>query len=358
MSRMTPGDVPRGRKPTVVKAPEPTDAEMDGDDELGTVMTRADAAELAKFLQESQADLAKLREPFPDELIEHLPKQKWKQSWKDQPYQNCDECGGYHPVGRPTIHLDYVGHAGVTRRLLEVDPMWDWEPLSWTEDGLPRFDKLGGLWIKLTVCGMTRLGYGDAAGKEPSTTAVKEIIGDAIRNAAMRFGVALDLWSKVDRHAGKNPEAIDEAPKRQSSGGGNRSQGRGSDQGRRNRDMDDASNPPRAANQDALDELLGVCDKHGLDTRWVEDRYNRTLGPPELVKASPDDIRNYAAILIDEATREPEGVDAERSGDDADEAQAGPPADDQPADDAGAGVGEVAPDDPDADVKAKPGDLF
>jgi hypothetical protein len=39
------------------------------------------------------------------------------------------------------------------------------------------------------------LGYGDAAGKK-GPNAVKEAIGDAIRNAAMRRGVALDLWAK------------------------------------------------------------------------------------------------------------------------------------------------------------------
>jgi hypothetical protein len=55
--------------------------------------------------------------------------------------------------------------------------------------GSPQCDRDGNLWIRLTVCGVTRLGVGD--GKN-----MKERIGDAIRNAAMRFGVALDLWAK------------------------------------------------------------------------------------------------------------------------------------------------------------------
>lgn len=93
--------------------------------------------------------------------------------------------------------LDYVGHAAVTARLLEVDPLWTWEPFATDADGLPRFDHVGGLWIRLTVLGHTRIGYGDTAGKK-GANAVKEAIGDAIRNAAMRFGVALDLWSKDD----------------------------------------------------------------------------------------------------------------------------------------------------------------
>ncbi len=44
---------------------------------------------------------------------------------------------------------------------------------------------------------MTRLGYGSVPGSQPD--AVKVLIGDALRNAAMRFGVALDLWAKGDR---------------------------------------------------------------------------------------------------------------------------------------------------------------
>jgi hypothetical protein len=104
-----------------------------------------------------------LRKPFPKESIGQLPK------------------GG--------VMLDYVGHAAVTDRLLTVDPEWSWEPLALGPDGLPALDRSGNLWIKLTVCGVTRLGVGD--GKN-----AKEAIGDAIRNAAMRFGVALDLWAK------------------------------------------------------------------------------------------------------------------------------------------------------------------
>jgi hypothetical protein len=107
---------------------------------------------------------------------------------------------GKLPRGRS--ELDYVGHADVTSRLLEADPAWTWEPLAYGEDGLPRFDldERGnpvGLWIKLTVAGVTRLGYGSV----PSTQgdAVKVLIGDALRNAAMRFGVAVDLWAKGDR---------------------------------------------------------------------------------------------------------------------------------------------------------------
>jgi hypothetical protein len=103
------------------------------------------------------------------------------------------------------MHLDYVGHAALTDRLLDVDPAVvvgaDGPGAGWP----PAFDRNGGLWIKLTVCGVTRLGYGNADGKAGGD-AVKEIIGDALRNAAMRFGAALDLWHKGDLHAHEESE--------------------------------------------------------------------------------------------------------------------------------------------------------
>ena len=133
-----------------------------------------------------------LRKPFPPEVIGKLPKQVQKD---DRDRGKCEPgsrysadgsyCGGYHAR---SVHLDYVGHAAVTDRLLTVDPEWSWEPLALDEHGLPAYQGEN-LWIKLTICGTTRLGVGD--GKS-----LKECIGDAIRNAAMRFGVALDLWAK------------------------------------------------------------------------------------------------------------------------------------------------------------------
>lgn len=114
-----------------------------------------------------------LRKPFPAEVIGKLPKRS----------KNADGSWG------PTVHLDYVGHAAVTDRLLAVDPEWSWEPFALDEHGLPALDRAGNLWIRLTICGVTRIGVGDGR-------SAKECIGDAIRNAAMRFGVALDLWAK------------------------------------------------------------------------------------------------------------------------------------------------------------------
>lgn len=150
--------------------------------------------------EERTKALARLREPFAADEIELLPKYTGPMKEVNgrkvpaNERQNCKECGGYHAF--PAVHLSYVGHAGITQRLLDVDPDWDWEPLALTPAGSPLMSD-GGMWIKLTVLGKTRIGFGDAQGKT-GPNATKEIIGDAIRNAAMRFGVGTYLWSKSE----------------------------------------------------------------------------------------------------------------------------------------------------------------
>jgi hypothetical protein len=64
------------------------------------------------------------------------------------------------------VHLDYVGHADLPARLLDVDPFGSWEPLAFDADGLSAFDRNGGLRLRLTVADLARLGYGDAQGKQ------------------------------------------------------------------------------------------------------------------------------------------------------------------------------------------------
>ncbi|MFE6474576.1 hypothetical protein [Streptomyces rochei] len=164
--------------------------------------------------QNQAAGLAALRIAFPSEQIQHLPKiwcgecSKSRTKVCENPRhakRECKACGNY--ITSAHVDLDYVGHAELTNRLLDADPLWDWEPVAFDQRGLPQFDENGGLWIRLTVCGKTRLGYGDAQGKK-GPNAVKEAIGDALRNAAMRFGAALDLWAKSDLR-----EAQSEHPK-------------------------------------------------------------------------------------------------------------------------------------------------
>lgn len=163
---------------------------------------------------ETPTGLALLRQPFPDHHISKLPKESKAQADARKADRNnavnCKICGGWHH--KNAVHLDYVGHAALTDRLLDADPEWNWEPVAFGPDGLPAQDRNGGMWIKLTVCGQTRLGYGHADGKQGGD-AIKEVIGDAMRNAAMRFGAALDLWHKGDLHIDDEP--VHSAPKQE-----------------------------------------------------------------------------------------------------------------------------------------------
>jgi hypothetical protein len=181
-------------------------------------------------------DLGKLRVPFPPSEVGKLPK------------------GG--------ILLDFVGHGFLTARFLDVDPLWTWEPFALDANGLPLLDEFGGLWINLTLCGMTRIGYGDAGGKK-GPNAVKEAIGDALRNAGMRFGAALDLWCKGDPDAPQPPSRED------------------------------------VERQEAIAELKDACVALGLDLTGTANRfyavYKKTVRAAE-----PKQIRDFIDLLHDE----------------------------------------------------------
>ena len=100
---------------------------------------------------------------------------------------------------RGGTQLDYVGHAEVTKILLEVDPLWSLEPVAFDEAGLPAREKVGtmiqaGFWM--TVLGHRRYCVGSVEDRKVDIG--KELVSDAIRNGAMRFGIALSLWSKEE----------------------------------------------------------------------------------------------------------------------------------------------------------------
>lgn len=102
-------------------------------------------------------------------------------------------------------NLSYVGHAAVTEMLLRHDPLWSWRPVGTDMNGSPIIDRNAdgrpiGMWIYLTIFDHHRMGYGsvEPTDRRSDGDLIKEIIGDGIRNAAMRFGIALNLWSKND----------------------------------------------------------------------------------------------------------------------------------------------------------------
>ena len=94
--------------------------------------------------------------------------------------------------------LDFVGHADITRLLLEIDPTWRWVPIEW-KDGRPAIHIENGMatmWGELTLLGQARLGVGSVRADKVDLD--KELVGDFLRNAAMRFGICLSLWTKQE----------------------------------------------------------------------------------------------------------------------------------------------------------------
>ena len=94
--------------------------------------------------------------------------------------------------------LSYVSHADITRILIEVDPLWSWQPIEWV-NGRPAIHVENGIatmWGTLTLLGKSMIGVGSVRADKQDHE--KEVVGDFLRNAAMRFGIAISLWSKQD----------------------------------------------------------------------------------------------------------------------------------------------------------------
>jgi hypothetical protein len=101
-------------------------------------------------------------------------------------------------IPRNGINLAYVSHADITKILIEIDPLWSWKPVQWV-NGRPAINVENGtatMWATLTLLGKSMLGVGSVRADKQDLD--KELIGDFLRNAAMRFGIALSLWSKQD----------------------------------------------------------------------------------------------------------------------------------------------------------------
>lgn len=232
------------------------------------------------------ADTAKkLREKFDTAQIGLKPKLTCK-ACSDSRSKACDE----HPKAKCTtlrgepgcgqwitpqhMHIEFVGHANVTDRLLSIDPEWKWEPVAFAADGLPALTKDGGLWIRLTVAGVTRIGYGGADGKT-GDDAVKEAVSDAIKVTAMRFGVALDLWRK-EEVSGK---PADDAPA-----------SNGHQQGQ-------SESPREHPAVTARRALAASCEEHGYDLGRVADRFATQYGQTLREATDPGRIVAFTKLL-------------------------------------------------------------
>jgi hypothetical protein len=147
-----------------------------------------------------------------------------------------------------------------------VDPGWTWAPFEFPgtgslvlNDGHPV-----GLWIHLTIGGVSKPGYGSCDKGKPE--AMKELIGDAIRNAGLSFGIAWKLWAKGERNGNDsgaaNSRQQDEsfenataAPARQ------RGAGNGQPANGQAVRPAQAPRPPAAANGEIDEEAQAIADE-------------------------------------------------------------------------------------------------
>lgn len=151
------------------------------------------------------------------------------------------------PKGGTT--LDFVGHADITRILIEIDPHWTIEPAMVDLNGLPAVVVTGnmvqaGFWM--TLLGQSRYCVGSV--EERKADRYKELLSDGIRNGAMRFGISLHLWTKAEwDDLGATPAKPD------------------------TRNKKPEKDFVRPASPDAIKKFVAVCGENNLDHDQVAD---------------------------------------------------------------------------------------
>lgn len=127
-----------------------------------------------------------LREPFPPKLVSKLDK-------------------GSHSE-------DYVNHAAVTDRLNAEAPGWTMSKPEWIWAGPEGTGRhIAGVLCSMTIGSVTRWEVGDVDRATNPGDEAKKAISDFIKRAAMRFGVAIDMWSKEDLLADEDNERVSTA---------------------------------------------------------------------------------------------------------------------------------------------------
>jgi hypothetical protein len=151
------------------------------------------------------------------------------EAWWDPPAEMIDTL----PKGG--TELRYLSHIWVRKAFQDADPDWWWEPMGYDDRGQPVLERDSqgnpvGLWGWLYILGTKMPGYGSC---EPGKRdAVKELIGDFLRNSGMRL-CGGSLWVKqkpakkspakkqtaVDREIEHLREQVHEAPHHEKAAG-------------------------------------------------------------------------------------------------------------------------------------------
>jgi hypothetical protein len=132
----------------------------------------------------------------------HEALRKLAEDWWEPPADLIDTL----PKGG--VELRYLSHIWVRKAFQDADPDWWWEPMGYDDRGQPVLERDSqgnpvGLWGWLYILGTKMPGYGSC---EPGKRdAVKELIGDFLRNSGMRL-CGGSLWVKqTKKPRGKAP---------------------------------------------------------------------------------------------------------------------------------------------------------
>lgn len=169
--------------------------------------------------------------------------------------------------------LDFVGHADVTKMLIEIDPNWTWEPVAFDDQGLPAYRVENGYahmagW--LTIHGIRRLGIGSVQHNKQDL--FKELCSDFIRNAAMRFGICLALWTKQewddlgDKPAPAIPVAAPKAAPKPAA-----------------KKVVETNTPAGEITEEQRRQFIAACNKAGIDPAVVAENAKLEWGPDSVI---------------------------------------------------------------------------
>lgn len=169
--------------------------------------------------------------------------------------------------------LDFVGHADVTKMLIEIDPNWTWEPVAFDDQGLPAYRVENGYahmagW--LTIHGIRRLGIGSVQHNKQDL--FKELCSDFIRNAAMRFGICLALWTKQewddlgDKPAPATPVAAPKAAPKPAA-----------------KKVVETNTPAGEITEEQRRQFIAACQKAGIDPAAVAENAKLDWGPDSVI---------------------------------------------------------------------------
>lgn len=263
-----------------------------------------DGTKVAVYDPDATAMWARLTEPFPADWVEKLPKPvKGKDDNKgrcdDQsPYYSADGhfCGGWHARA---VHLDYVGHAGITMRLNSVlgPDGWAFRPLAADpQTGQPILTR-DTFWGALTILGHTHV---DVAANFNSP---QEAYGDALRRCAMRFGMGTYLWSKSDQALAQAQAAEAPEPPPMATGG---NVGHESDpdlyapNGQPWRHADGSANPDALApHQRAVFDMIGTLtpdESKDVTSWWASNQVPNTR---HLTEDQAKRVLSYLQTVVD-----------------------------------------------------------